>query len=149
MVERTESSIVVEAAPADVLAVIADFAAYPQWTGAVRQAEVLALGDDGLPARVRFVLDAGAIKDTYTLDYVWQADGSGISTVNWALSQAEQLLTVLDGSYRLVGDPAGTTTVTYRLAVDVRIPMLGMLKRKAEKSIIGTALKELKKRTEG
>jgi len=39
--------------------------------------------------------------------------------------------------------------VTYRLAVDVKIPMLGMLKRKAEKVIIDTALKELKKRVEG
>ena len=30
--------------------------------------------------------------------------------------------------------------MTYRLAVDVKIPMLGMLKRKAEKVIIDTAL---------
>ena len=40
------------------------------------------------------------------------------------------------------------TEVTYRLAVDVSIPMIGMLKRKAEKIIIDTALKGLKKRVE-
>ena len=39
--------------------------------------------------------------------------------------------------------------MTYRLTVDLKIPMLGMLQRKAEKVIIDTALKELKKRGEG
>ena len=43
---------------------------------------------------------------------------------------------------------AGSTEVTYRLAVDIAIPMIGMLKRKAEKLITDTALKELKKRVE-
>jgi len=38
--------------------------------------------------------------------------------------------------------------VTYNLTVDLTIPMLGMLKRKAEKVIMDTALKELKKRVE-
>lgn len=39
--------------------------------------------------------------------------------------------------------------MTYYLAVDLMIPMLGMLKRKAERVIMDTALKELKKRVEG
>ncbi|GMA89101.1 hypothetical protein GCM10025868_43510 [Angustibacter aerolatus] len=59
------------------------------------------------------------------------------------------MLKALDGAYEPTGPEQGPTTVTYRLAVDVRIPMLGMLKRKAEKNIIDTALKELKKRVEG
>ena len=42
----------------------------------------------------------------------------------------------------------GGTEVTYRLAVEVSIPMIGMLRRKAEKVIIDTALKGLKKRVE-
>ena len=41
------------------------------------------------------------------------------------------------------------TTVTYTLAVDVNMPMIGMFKRKAEKTIIDGALKGLKKRVEG
>ena len=44
---------------------------------------------------------------------------------------------------------AGGTTVTYSLAVDLNIPMIGMLRRKAEKVIIDTALKGLKRRVEG
>jgi hypothetical protein len=63
--------------------------------------------------------------------------------------QAEQLLRGLDGSYELTAVKGGATEVTYRLTVDVKIPMLGLLKRKAEKGIIETALGELKKRAEG
>jgi hypothetical protein len=40
------------------------------------------------------------------------------------------------------------STVTYSLAVDLNIPMIGMLRRKAEKVIIDTALKGLKRRVE-
>jgi hypothetical protein len=49
----------------------------------------------------------------------------------------------------LVEGDQGHTEVTYHLALDVKIPLLGMIKRKAEKVIIDTALKELKKRVEG
>ena len=52
------------------------------------------------------------------------------------------------GSY-VLDDVGGPTEVTYRLAVDLNIPVLGMLKRRAEKMIIDTALKGLKKRVEG
>jgi hypothetical protein len=47
--------------------------------------------------------------------------------------------------------PAGenSTEVTYQLSVEIAIPLLGLMKRKAEKVIIDTALKELKKRVEG
>jgi hypothetical protein len=57
------------------------------------------------------------------------------------------MLTGMDGSYELDEVDDGTR-VTYKLAVNVSIPMLGMLKRKAEKVIIDTALKGLKRRVE-
>jgi hypothetical protein len=57
------------------------------------------------------------------------------------------VLKAMIGSYTLASDGTGTK-VTYRLSVDVRIPMIGLLKRKAEKVIVDTALKELKKRVE-
>ena len=145
MAERTESSITIEAPPADVMAVIADFPAYPEWTGAVKRAEVRAAGPRGRAKEVFFVLDAGAIKDSYTLAYTWKDD----TEVRWHLVEAEQIVKAMDGAYLLEDHGDGSTTVTYQLAVDVKIPMLGMIKRKAEKVIIDTALKELKKRVEG
>jgi len=145
MAERTESSITVVAPPAEVMAVIADFEAYPQWTGAVKQAEVRSKGANGRAKEVWFDLDAGAIKDQYLLSYDWDAD----TQVRWNLVEAEQIVKSMDGAYLLTDNGDGTTTVTYQLMVDVKIPMLGMIKRKAEKVIIDTALKELKKRVEG
>jgi ribosome-associated toxin RatA of RatAB toxin-antitoxin module len=147
MADRTESRILVDAAPTAVLDVIADFEAYPEWTGAVQGAEVLE-DDEGWATRVRFTLDAGAIRDTYTLAYEWDFDEDGTGTLSWSLIEAT-VLKAMDGSYHLVATPSGGCEVTYTLSVDVRIPMLGMLRRKAEKVIIDTALNELKKRVEG
>lgn len=146
MAERTESSITVDAAPADVLAVIADLDSYPQWAAAVKDVEVLSR-KAGKPERARFVVDNGPIKDTYVLDYSWPSAKAGVGTVSWQLVEAD-IIKKLDGSYELASNGGTGTTVIYRLAVDVKIPMLGMLKRKAEKVIIDTALKELKKRVE-
>jgi hypothetical protein len=142
MADKTTSSISITAARADVMAVIADFAAYPQWATAVRSAEVAARGADGRPSLVRFSLDAGMIKDSYGLSYKW--DDSG---VRWDLAEPGSVISAMAGSY-LLADEARGTEVTYELSVDLRVPLLGMLKRKAEKVIIDTALKGLKARVE-
>ncbi len=146
MADRTESSIVIDAAPGEVLDVIADFEAYPEWANDVKEVRVLAEEGDGWADQVEFTLDAGAIKDTYVLDYEWDVVEDGTGVVSWSLVSA-QVLKAMNGSYTLATDGEGTK-VTYRLAVDVKIPMIGLLKRKAEKVIIDTALKQLKKRVE-
>lgn len=146
MAEQTTSSIDIVASKSDVMTVIADLAAYPAWTASVREVELLTVYDDAdeRPAQARFVLDAGPVKDTYVLEYEWDGDDA----VTWSLVEGS-LIKALDGSYTLAAGPGpGTTTVTYRLAVDVSVPMLGLMKRKAEKVIIDTALTELKKRVE-
>jgi polyketide cyclase/dehydrase/lipid transport protein len=147
MADRTESSILVAADPAAVLAVVADFADYPSWAGAVRSTEVLSTGPDGRPEQVRFTLDAGAIRDSYVLAYLWSVAPDGQGEVSWSLVEAT-VVKAMDGAYRLE-TATGGTRVTYTLFVDLRVPMLGMLRRKAEKVIIDTALNELKKRVEG
>jgi ribosome-associated toxin RatA of RatAB toxin-antitoxin module len=147
MADRTESRITIEAPAAAVLDVIADFDAYPEWTGAVKNTETLATDEDGWAEQVRFVLDAGAIKDTYVLGYDWDVEPDGSGTVSWHLVEG-QVLKAMEGAYVLKASGAATD-VTYRLMVDLKIPILGMLRRKAEKVIIETALNELKKRVEG
>jgi hypothetical protein len=147
MADRTESSIVVDAAPDAVLETIADFERYPEWAAAVKQVSVLDRLEDGRGSRVRFVLDAGAIRDTYTLDYLWDFTPGGTGTLSWSLVESN-VLKALDGLYALTA-ASGGTEVRYELAVDLRIPMLGMLRRKAEKAIIDTALTELKNHVEG
>jgi len=144
MADQTTASITIAAAPADVMAVIADIGSYPQWTVAMKQAEVLSTFPDGRAEKARFVLESGPIKDEYTLAYQWEGD----SQVRWSLVEAG-MLKQMNGSYTLRETGDASTEVTYTLAVDVRIPLLGMIKRKAEKVIIDTALKELKKHVEG
>lgn len=144
MAEHTRSSITIEATAAEVMGVISDFDQYPAWTGEVKEAQILSEFEDGRAEQVKLVLDAGAIRDSHTLAYVWEGDHE----VRWSLVKS-QMLRSLDGSYTLVplGD-GSRTEVTYQLAVDVKIPMLGMIKRKAEKVIIDRALSGLKKRVE-
>ena len=143
MADQSTQSITVDAPAADVMAVIADFPSYPQWVAAAKKVEVVESGDDGRARRVHFVLDAGAVKDDYVLDYTWEGDRKVI----WTLVQG-QMQKRQDGSYTL-SESDGRTEVSYSITIDLSIPMLGMIKRKAEKVILDTALKELKKRVEG
>ena len=144
MADQTESSIVINASPAAIMDVIADLPSYPEWSDGITEVTVLALyEDDNRPADARFHLNSGAIKDTYELEYDWDGD----TKVTWTLTKGD-MLTAMDGSYELLPTGDGTTTVHYRLSVDVKIPMIGMIKRKAEKVIVDTALKGLKKRVE-
>jgi hypothetical protein len=117
----------------------------------VKETEVLIRGSDGRAEQVRFVLDAGVVKDEYVLAYDWNGDwgedGDDDTAVRWQLVRGK-VITAMDGSYVLSGAGAGATEVTYTLSVDVAIPMIGMIKRKAEKVVIDTALKELKRRVE-
>ena len=146
MADRTESSIVIAAAPGAVLDVIADFERYPEWAGEVRKVAVISEDGDGWADQVEFTLSAGAIKDTYVLEYDWDVAEDGTGVISWTLVSA-QVLKAMNGSYTLEADGTGTA-LTYRLLVDVKIPMLGILKRKAEKVIIDTALRDLKKHVE-
>jgi uncharacterized membrane protein len=143
MADQSTQSITVDAPAAQVMAVIADFPAYPQWVAAAKQVEVVENGAGGRAKRVHFVLDAGAVKDDYVLDYTWEGDRK----VSWTLVTG-QMQKRQEGSYTLE-ETDGRTEVTYRITIDLTIPMLGMIKRKAEKVILDTALKELKKRVEG
>jgi ribosome-associated toxin RatA of RatAB toxin-antitoxin module len=143
MADQTTQSIEI-AAPADrVMAVISDLPSYPDWADGIKQAEVLSTDADGRPVQARFVLEKAVVKDEYTLEYDWAGDGL---SVRWRLIKG-QMQKAQTGSYTLTarGD---RTTVTYTLSVELSIPMIGLLRRKAEKVIIDTALKELKRRVE-
>jgi hypothetical protein len=142
MADRTSSSISVAAGRPTVMGVIADFSAYPEWASGIRSAEVLAAGSDGRAERVRFSLDAGVIKDSYVLSYTWDGDAA----VRWELAEAGSVVTAMSGEYLLAEDTGGTE-VRYELAVGTKVP-LGLLKRRAERTIIDTALKGLKSRAE-
>ncbi|MCF8611277.1 SRPBCC family protein [Gordonia sp. HY285] len=145
MSDHTEQSTVVGADVDAVMSVIADFEKYPEWVGAAREVTVLERDTRGRGTHVRFVLDAGVLADTYELRYQWSDDGSWVS---WGLVSSE-LQRDQQGRYQLAQQVPGSTKVTYTLTVDLQIPMISQLKRRAEKAITEAALSDLKKRVEG
>ncbi|MCF8589314.1 SRPBCC family protein [Gordonia liuliyuniae] len=145
MSDHTEQSTVVGADVDAVMSVIADFEKYPEWVGAAREVTVLERDTSGRGTHVRFVLDAGVLADTYELRYQWSDDGSWVS---WGLVSS-QLQRDQQGRYQLAQQVPGSTKVTYTLTVDLQIPMISQLKRRAEKAITEAALSDLKKRVEG
>ena len=95
MAEQTSSSIVIDAPPAAVMDVIADFPAYPEWAKGVKEATVRAEGAAGRAEEVFFALDVAPIKDEYTLAYTWNGDRD----VSWTLAEGK-MLRALDGAVR-------------------------------------------------
>lgn len=144
MADKTAQTIHIDADPATVMDVIADIGTYPQWVAEYKETEVLEADDEGYPRTARLVLDAAVLRDTIVLSYDWAADRR---SVRWSLVSSS-LLKALDGAYRLAPEGTGTD-VTYELAVDLVVPLIGLLRRKAERRLTDTALKDLKKRVEG
>jgi len=141
--EKTTQTIFIDADPRTVMDVIADIGSYPEWVSEYKEAEVLEADPEGYPKVARLVLDATVLKDTMVLSYDWPKDHD---SVRWSLVSSS-LLKSLDGAYRLEPNGSGTD-VTYELTVDLAVPMIGLLKRKAERRLTDTALKDLKKRVE-
>lgn len=145
MTDSSTQSIAIAATPDRVAEVICDFPRYPEWVSAVKKVEVLEEHGNGRARQVRFVLDAGVVADEYTLRYEYAED---ISRIEWHLAAPSRMQKRQDGAYDIVANDDGTSMVTYTLAVELSVAMLGMFKRKAEKAIMDMALKELKRRVE-
>jgi ribosome-associated toxin RatA of RatAB toxin-antitoxin module len=145
MADSSTQSIVIDAAPERVAAVISDFASYPQWTPAMKSVEVVEEYEDGYASQVRFVIDAGVLADEYTLQYEYAED---ISRIEWHLVAPSKMQRTQNGSYDIDSNDDGTSTVTYTLEVDLAVGMLGMFRKKAEKMIMDAALNQLKHRVE-
>ena len=137
-------TIYIDADPGTVMDVIADIGAYPEWVSEYTETEVLEADGSGKPALARLVLDAAVLSDTMVLKYDWPADRR---SVRWSLVDSA-LLKSLEGVYTCTPKGSGTD-VTYELSVDLKIPIIGLLKRKAERRLTESALKDLKKRVEG
>jgi uncharacterized membrane protein len=143
MAEGTVETIEIKASPAEVFSVAADLESYPQWATGVRQVEILEKDAKGRAHRARFVID-GMIKEiTYTLIYSYDEPNEMI----WEAEPGPDLKE-LEGSYvfREVGE--GRTEVVYGLKVEPSFTIPGFLRKQAEKQLVGTALRGLRKRVE-
>ena len=143
MAEHAQGAIEVYASPAEVMAVVADFEAYPEWVAGLEEVEVLARDRRGRGTRVAFRLRTPMGEQAYTLAYRYQAKDAGVS---W--TYVEGTLEDLAGSYTLEPAGDGTTRVTYRLDVALGMPLPGLVRRQAARQIVRSALDDLKRRVE-
>lgn len=143
MAEHAEGTTEVVATPAEVMAVVADFEAYPEWVGALEEVEVLARDRRGRGTRVAFRLRTPVGDQAYTLAYRYRPRDAGVT---W--TYVEGTLDDLAGSYELEPTADGTTRVTYRLEVALGVPLPGLVKRQAARQIVRSALADLKRRVE-
>lgn len=140
MAERTSGNISIDAPLAHVQELLFDIANYPAWTSAIKSVEVLGKDDAGRVSSALLKIDAGMLKDRVTLDYDWSG---APNTLSFSLSDAD-LLTAMDGAYILRAEDEETTEVTYELHVELSMPVPAMMRHKAEKATIDTALSQLK-----
>jgi hypothetical protein len=140
--DHANESITIKADRAAVMAVIADFPAYPEWAGPVKRIDVLQMGSDGRAKTVQFHVEIMGLSDTYTNEYTWDGD----ERVDWTMTQGKSQKSQV-GRYELTTS-GSTTTVNYDLTVEVAIPVPGLIRRRIQAKVVDTALKDLKKRCE-
>ena len=143
MAEHAEGTTEVFATPSEVMAVVADFEAYPEWVGNLEEVEVLARDRRGRGTRVAFRLRTPMGDQAYTLAYRYQPKDAGVT---W--TYVEGTLDDLAGSYTLEPAADGATRVTYRLEVALGVPLPGLVKRQAARQIVRSALADMKRRVE-
>jgi ribosome-associated toxin RatA of RatAB toxin-antitoxin module len=143
MPEHAEGSIEVFATPREILEVISDFEAYPDWVSNLEDVQVLERDRRGRGSVVAFRLRTPVMTAEYTLAYRYAPRDGGVS---W--TYREGTLDDLSGSYDLEALGDGTTRVTYRLDVELGMPLPGLVKRQAARQIVRSALNDLKRRAE-
>jgi len=143
MAEEAHENISVDASPECCWVVATSFERYPDWAKDVKQVAVLERDSEGRGAKVEYRVAGLGRSIRYVLLYDY-AEAPG--AFSWTLIEGD-VLRRLDGRYGFEADGNGTR-VTYDLAVDIAIPMPGLIKRRAAGMIMGTALRELKKEAE-
>jgi carbon monoxide dehydrogenase subunit G len=145
MAEKTEGTIEIEAGPEQIMKAIGDFESYPDWVAGIRSAKVADRDDAGRGIKVDYEFAAMGFTAAYTLAYEYAEDQGGVS---WTTTEASGAVKDITGEYVLKA-LNGDTEVTYRLAVELNVPVPGFLKRRADRTAIRTALEGLKERVEG
>lgn len=140
MTEGTFQTLEIDA-PADVLYdTVADIAGYPTWATGVKDVEVLETDADGNVIRARFVID-GFIKE---IEYVLRYTHNRPETLSWSAEESSDVK-MLEGSYTFNETDRGTEVV-YALTVEPTFKIPGFIRSQAERQIVTTALKGLRKR---
>jgi hypothetical protein len=145
MTEHTEGSIVIEASAAEIMDVLTEYEAYPDWAD-VKSASVLERGEGGLAKKVAFQVDVPLLgKASYTLAYRYAPADAGLS---WVTTEARGSVSNISGEYLLTEIDDRETKVVYRLNVELGVLLPGFVRTQGAKRVIENALEGLKRRVE-
>jgi ribosome-associated toxin RatA of RatAB toxin-antitoxin module len=145
MPDQATERTTIDAPPDEVFGVAVDIEHYPEWARDVKEASVIERDAADRPLRVQFRAAAMGHSARYVLRYEYS---DAPLRMGWVLEQGD-IVRRLDGEYVFEpNDGTGGTEVTYRLVVELAVPLPGFIKRRAESKIMTTALDELKRRCE-
>jgi hypothetical protein len=142
--EQVAEHMVIRGSVEDCFGVLTEFERYPDWAADIKAVAVDERDHEGRASVVTFRAAAFGRSTSYTLQYDY-ADAP--HELSWVQVKGD-LTRRLDGSYHLTSSGDGVTEIVYRLVVDLKVPLPGFVKRRAEGRIMGTALRELKARVE-
>jgi uncharacterized membrane protein len=138
-----EHSIEIDAPIETCFAAIIDYETFPSWQGAVVDTEVLDWDEAGRGKRVRLFIDAKVRKVDYTLDYSYDAP----KRIEWDFVEGNGI-NAADGHYLFEDLGNERTRATYKLGLEVGIPLPGPVARRAHKSTLKASVDDLKKEAE-
>jgi ribosome-associated toxin RatA of RatAB toxin-antitoxin module len=138
MATSDSREVVIEATPEEILDVIADVEATPDWSPQYQKAVILERHPDGRPKQVEMTVKAAGLTDVMVIEYTWTD-----SSVNWTLVKSGQLKKQ-DAGYTLT--PNGEKTeVRFDMEIDLSIPMPGFILKRTLKGGMETATDGLRK----
>lgn len=144
MAEQATERMVVAASPARCFEVSSDIGAYPQWAADIKNVTIDERDEQGRPRVVTFRAAAFGRSTSYTLAYDYSRAPEVLSWVQ----TAGDITSKLDGQYVFAPHGDGGTEVTYHLEVEMKVPLPGFIKMRAQSRIMAIALRELKARIE-
>jgi hypothetical protein len=138
-----EHTVEIEAPIDTCFAAIIDYETFPTWQGAVTDTEVLDWDTKGRGKRVRLFVDAKVRQVDYTLDYSYEEP----TRIEWDFVEGNGI-NGADGHYLFEDLGGDRTRATYKLGLEVGIPLPGPVARRAHKSTLKGSVEDLKKEAE-
>ena len=139
MVDQTSDRTVIAVGRERLLETLLDMSSYTKWARAVREAKVLERDEEGRAVLVAFTAAAVGRRIRYTLRYDFSLLPEQYS---WQMVEGD--LRAVEGEYVLRPITDNRTDVTYRLRVDLGMPLPRFVLRQAERLVLRLALRELK-----
>jgi hypothetical protein len=143
--EQVAERMIIRGTPEDCFTVLTEFDHYPDWAADIKTVTIDERDASGRALLVTFRAAAFGRSTSYTLRYDY---GAAPEELSWVQTDGD-LTRRLDGSYHLSPSGDGGTEIVYKLIVDLKVPLPGFVKRRAEGRIMTTALRELKAVVEG